>query len=728
VNQNTSMASLLPYLEPDNAKIRMDIIGAPADTTESIPKRFPFRILNESSPLTRLLQAEILTDADSLVQPVFLLVQKDAYRYQPNELWPLTNLDIEACWQQAHSFFSVAEPGKTPAGAIGHDVIRLEESITASGGRNAFQSLFYCTQRRVFFHPPCPGCGQSLFLCKDDPLLLSQGLSAYTSSLRRYLYCPSCPPAKEGNGFYVPSLDAADPVGVQDSSGLITAWRYLLAGGLAPAGFPCLNCPERDKCHGPENLAATRIIPFGFYPFHMLVVKAMTIRAADFLPLVSGAGMEDVESRLLEKNDPARISTLKQFREMIGEKDLFLFDGMEKYFLEVLYLKLSFLNEITQMLQTGPAPLDINAALDCLWVKIPGQASFLPGLWNFKAGYMDIGLTRQAALGRPGAHPSQISNFLGLVWFHALLTNASQPATAVIAALTEILEKNQETEADMNNTPLFAPENIFWSPAAHRMNEFPLAWKGLWEKTLGLAWALLTADRPGAVWSSDKFRLDLSAIRKEIKEQLFVEGGAPAAIAATGLTDDRAIHKILTGILGKWETAFNPPHTETSGSRDIQTETIFLTRGKAEGSLWDAKTTRQTRSKAPETVQESETMVLTRDKAQETVQDTETIVLTRDKALESLQETVIIANDKKAEDLDKTVVISKLKTGAALVGAPIPTPEKIADDPCETIILSGKTTGNPFVPPAPAPKVEPPEAVDQDDTLSETIILRPPKK
>ena len=670
------MPSLLPYLEPDDAKIRIDIIGAPADTTESIPKRFPFRVLNESSPLTRLLRAEILTDAGSLVQPVFLLVQKDAYRYQPSELWPLTNLDVEACWQQAHSFFSVAESGKAPISAIVHDVIRLGEATTTSGSRNAFQSLFFCTHRRVFFHPPCPGCGQSLFLCKDDPLLLSQGLSAYSSSLRRYLYCPTCQPTKEGNGFYVPSLDIADSGGVRDCSGLIASWRYLLAGGLAPVGFPCLNCTERDKCHGPENLAAVRISPFGFYPFHMLVVKAMTIRAADFLPLVSGANMDDMENRLLEKNEPARLSTIAELRRVVGEKDLFLFDGMEKHFLEVLYLKLSFLYEITEMIRTGPAPLDIHAALDCLWVKIPGQGSFLPGLWSFRVGYMDIGLTRQAALGRPGAHQVRISYFLGLVWFHVLLTNTSQPATAVIAELAGILENNQSTDADIKNAPTFALENIFWNPAAHRQKEFPFEWKSLWKKTLGLAWALLTADRPGAVWSPDQFRQDLSAIRKEIKMQLFVEGGTPA-IAPTEGSDDRAIHKILTGIIGKWETAFNPSSTEASGPKDIQAETV---------------------------------------------------ILSGDRAQETLQETVVVTKDKLEEELEKTVVISKVKTGAALVGTSIPTQEKIEDEPCETIILSGKTTGKPFVPSASAPKVENPGAVEEDDILSETVILRPPKK
>lgn len=237
MNQDASMLSLLPYLEPNDAGIRIDVIGTFPDAPESTPTRFPFRVLSESSPLTRLLRADIRTDADSLVQPVFLIVQKDTYRYHPSELWPLTNLDVEASWQQTHSFIPEAPSGNLSTGALGHDVIRLGDGAEAGGSRSAFQSLFFCSRRHVFFHPPCPGCGRELLLCKEDSLLLSQGLSPYTASLRRYLYCPSCPPAKEGNGFYVSDLEPADSSGVGDRIGLIAAWRFLLAGALHQPDF-----------------------------------------------------------------------------------------------------------------------------------------------------------------------------------------------------------------------------------------------------------------------------------------------------------------------------------------------------------------------------------------------------------------------------------------------------------------------------------------------------------
>jgi hypothetical protein len=744
----------------------MDIIGASPNAAESTPNRFPFRVLSESSPLTRLLRADILTDADSLVQPVFLIVQKDTYRYHPSELWPFTNLDIEACWRQPPPFFSEEPSGKPSPGAMGHDIIRLKDAGVSGGGGTAFQSLFFCGYRRVFFHPPCPGCGRDLLLCKDDSLLLSQGLSAYGTSLRRYLYCPSCPPAKEGNGFYVSALESADAEGVRDGIGLIAAWRYLLASGLTPDGFPCLNCPERNKCHGSENLSAIRIIPFGFYPFHLRVVKAMTIRAADFLPIVSGASVADIEKRLREKNEPERLSAVVELRRMMGESDLFLFDGTEKHFLEILYLKLSLLNEITEMIRTGPAPLDINAALDCLWLKIPRQGSFLPGLWSFSVGYMDIGLTRHAALGRPGANETQLSYFLGLLWFHFLLTNSSQPAAVVITALTEHLEKNKATILDVIDAPLFAPENIFWNPAAHDSMHFPFEWRSLWEKTLSLAWSLLTVPPPGADGSSDKFQRELSILRNEIKKQLFFEGTA-GAIVNGNESDDRDIHKILTGIIGKWETTHSSAQTEKAPLKESPEETVLLSESKFDETLWDTETTLQSIGRVPEPPGEAETIIQSRARVPEPPGEAETIIqsripvpeppelaetiiqtvgalpqmapeaesilLTRNDGEEALQQTVIVTKSSLEAELEKTVLITKAKAGAPVVPSPLPFHENTDDGLSETVILSGKTTSRPPLSSPSTPSVKLPEAENEEEgesdrILSETIILRPPPK
>jgi hypothetical protein len=241
-----------------------------------------------------------------------------------------------------------------------------------------------------------------------------------------------------------------------------------------------------------------------------------------------------------------------------------------------------------------------------------------------------------------------------------------------------------EMDPDIINTPLFSPGNIFWNPAAHPLKNFPFEWKELWRSSFELAWALLMAGRSGAPRSPDQFRQNLSAIRHEIKQQLFVDGGVPASTVSdvpSDVSDDPAIHKILTALKAKWETAPDPVQPGMPESTDIWAETIILNREKAE---------------------------------------------------ETLQETVLITKNKVEEELEKTVIISNVMTAPDSVEPPVPTQEKVEDEPCETVILSGKTAARsplpPPPPPAPAPAPQDSGADDGNDLLSETIILRPSQK
>jgi hypothetical protein len=89
---------------------------------------------------------------------------------------------------------------------------------------------------------------------------------------------------------------------------------------------------------------------------------------------------------------------------------------------------------------------------------------------------------------------------------------------------------------------------------------------------------------------------------------------------------------------------------------------------------------------------------------------------------------VTAPKENKEEDLEETVILSKMKTGAAFAAPPVLPPQKIEDEPCETVILPGKTAGQPPLSPASAPIVQDSGGDDEDDLLSETIILRPAKK
>jgi len=61
--------------------------------------RFPFNIISDSDPLNRLIEVDALTDAESRLKKVFLLMQRDKYLLINSELLPITNKDIDNFWQ-----------------------------------------------------------------------------------------------------------------------------------------------------------------------------------------------------------------------------------------------------------------------------------------------------------------------------------------------------------------------------------------------------------------------------------------------------------------------------------------------------------------------------------------------------------------------------------------------------------------------------------------------------
>lgn len=719
MSQSVLLPSLHPYLEPNQPGFFIDLTGETGSgNAERGRSRFPFPVLNDRSTLTRLLRADVVSDGGSGVQPVFLLVQRDNYQVQTGELRPLTNPDIEAAWQRAHLLLSESNGRQGGTDSFSRSIIRLGRTEMQDGQRHAFQSLFFCSHRRLFFHPPCPRCGRPLALCQEEPLLAAQGLQAYATSLHRYLHCPSCPSSMEGNGFFRLIPDPTDPPGVQDCSGLIVAWRRLALGNGAPAGFPCSACPEKDLCHGPDNLSAIRITPFSFYPFHLLVFKAMTLRAVDFLALVSGAGVDEVEARLQSDNMPARILNFVELKRRLSGGDFFLFEGSGKHFLEVLYLKLSFLDEIAACMRTVHAPLDTQAALDCLWVEIPDQNRLLPASWGFSAGYMDIGLTDRVSAALSVTHPNQTPHFLGVLCYLTLLANRRQSAADIIASLAESHGTPSPTVAGVPGTrsAVFAPQNIFWSPEAYASMHLPPPWLAFWEKTLALGSSLLTTVQPEpGGWQPDQFQRDLTEIRSEIKRALFIAAAAPAseATAATApdaahssreeavAAENRAIHDILLKMIQKKETFKSAPPPVPTGAAEPQIETVIIHRAVPEGIPREMVVTAVNLAKK---------------------ETAETVLLHRDMPIDSEPcETVMLAGTPSDEGLAETVILSPKSVEKTAVDNNRPPPDELP----ETVIL---TPGKPAPAPPPSAEVKGSGEDVGDDILSETVILRTPMK
>jgi hypothetical protein len=683
---NTSHSSLLPYLVPDAAGFHLNITTPLSDVEMADERQYAFRVVSDSAPLTRLLRADIMGHGKSTVTPIFLLMQKDQYDYTSSELWPLTNLDIDAAWQQ-----------------------------TVDKKALAFQSLFFCHRRHVFFPPSCPICGQTLSVCKDDTLLTAQGLSGYTTSLRRYLHCGSCPPDSGGNGFFAPSIQNGDPAGVRDTGGLIAGWRHLLAGGIAPDGFPCNTCPERPRCYGPENLAALRIVPFSFFPFYLSMLNAMSLSATDFLPLLSGASFEEIESRFSNPHPHERLSALRAFSQLLGKGARFLFEGTPKHFLEVLYLKLSFLNELTGVLLLEEKPLDISTAMDSLWVSIPHQGSLLPAFWNFSAQYIDIGIPGDVG-GIKRTHPRQMAYFLGIIWFYALLSNNRQPIGVLINALLRLLEKNELPSTGLNtehlgeNAARFNPENIFWHPERYAHMALPEEWRHLWEKAVGLGWELLAGQDIEITYQAISKKL--TALCDALKDLLFNADNAPVGMTvtqtepATETDNDPAIHRILEGIINKYRNAVQKKDAP-SPERSVVEQP----------------------PPPPEKPVESfpETVILSKETSPDDLE--KTVVIPRENLPEEpLTQTVILPAENKAEELAETVILSPGMLGAPDIRT-IPKPSENEEVPCETLIISRIGVAVPPNPPPGPPSVpKTDERGDSDDFLSETVILRPPPK
>ena len=551
VKNSMSIPSLRPYVEPAGAKphLRFSLIPQIASVREK--PCFPFLVIDDSNPFARLIEARFVTDAGSEIKRLFVLLQKDEYLIQRDELWPINNPDVEQCWQKAFSFYSEKPQNDS--------VVVLSDQIAKGGGLASLQPLFFCTAKETFFHPLCPKCGTPVQQCYDDDLLTGLGFQPYSTSLKRYLFCPLCLRSEGETDFYAFSLETSDPPKLKDRWDLIREFALLTQGKGQLGDFPCTECPNRKECYGSDGLAVSRIVPFSFYPFCMLIFEAMSVSALDFLSLISGASFEDLESRLGERQQLGRISCLNALKRNGPATPLFFIGRDERQFLEILYLKLSFLGELIQTVFSGLDTYqypDFGLSVDQIWVKLADQGGLLPFLWNFKVKVINIGGSGIKSPFLPKLAPGYGLHFLGLLWFYTLLVNKKQGVSEVYTALgQEIEEISSNDDATLEGflkkgfNRVLSPENIFWDPDEKKQLVTENRWP-LWRASLGLGWALLNVSLSmDSKWSKDGFREELENLREEVKSCLFRQGSTVGRAEKT--LENKAIHDILMKLMGK---------------------------------------------------------------------------------------------------------------------------------------------------------------------------------
>ncbi|HQT96327.1 MAG: hypothetical protein B7Z62_01575 [Deltaproteobacteria bacterium 37-65-8] len=557
--------SLLPFLERNPGTFHLRFPLSSQDPEALAHSSFPFLLISDSDPTARVVAARVDTDGGDRVASLFFLVQKDRYRLEKETLHPVTNVEVEKAWQRAGAAYRTVGEGCAPR--------FFEGQSGANGILSPFAPLFFCKEKRKYFHPPCPRCGRPLALCADDAVLAAAGLPLYSASLERHLFCEACAGSAGGN-FYAVEAGSGSPAVLRDRISLVREFGRVGGGSSCETGFPCPACPEREECFGPSLKALARIVPFSFYPFHAFAFDAMSLCGPDFLALLSGAGAETLAKRLESAGERGRAALVRA----AGDASPLLFERGERRFLEILYLKLSLLGELFDSLPSGERPAgppEFRPSVDRAWVALGAARNLLPRYWNFRAIVLDIGRYGEEDASGPGVPGRDDLSFFGVAWFEALLANAKQDGVAVRRALSERLRHPPQGEASPFHGALdpgspFFQGNIFFEPEAASLSEGTAE---LWNGALAAGWSILLA---GAGKETGKGResitSEIRSLRARVRERLF-EDATPAALPASGAQErkagpaaqprmpgapetgddaDAAIAGILDAILRKW--------------------------------------------------------------------------------------------------------------------------------------------------------------------------------
>jgi hypothetical protein len=544
MEHKASSPSLLPYLDSTGARLflRLPLITEDRAALDRLP--CPFQVLIDSDPLTRLYEAHFVNDGGSTIARVFLLVQRDRYRIGGQHPSPITNGAIEDFWQDSLSAYQGRMTGLGP--------ILCRDQIDEGGRLVPLRPLLFCKRQGRFFHPPCPTCGEPLDLCTDDGLLAQAGLSPYSTSLRRYLVCPACVASQKTPEFYVYERDRESSPVLKDRFELFRDFKRLLDKPDQTSGIPCPGCLESGGCYVGDERAVANIASFSFYPFHLFAFEAMSLPALDFAALVAGAGPEELETSLAARGEEGRRRCVGRLKERAPSGPSFLFAGEERWFLEVLYLKLSLLGEVVQQVFSGSLTdrrPDLGFPVDQVWVDLPAAGGLLPSFWNFRAAALAL-LAHDP--GMPQPPPALGHHLLGLTWMSVLLVNSAQDVSQVYRSLQARAAAAASGEVSLRESDrgeakdeAFEPQNIFWHPGTRTVGA---AYRALWKKALDLGRMLLRAgsglDSP---FSKEQFLVEMEQVRSEVRAGLFEGGGVPVDRAS-----DEAIHEILLGISRKW--------------------------------------------------------------------------------------------------------------------------------------------------------------------------------
>jgi hypothetical protein len=673
MHSNTDIPSLTHYLEPPDSRFQLKFLPRQEETSSHEGNYFPFSIIRDSDLLASIMEASIVSDAGSELKDVFILIQKDAYHLTKDEAWPANNLDVDQAWQNLFTYLKGSNQK--------YSVVTLKDQVDDNGRFLQWSPLFYCQYRQIFFQPPCPQCGFPLKLCHDDALLIRMNLKPYSTSLTRYLFCPNCNDTADKSHFYVRRRDSSDPPTLKDRNDLVRGFGRLVQDGNGHTHIPCGNCPGFQECYQGDHLSDSRIVAVSFYPFFMIALDAPSMHVLDFLPLIAGVDPDDMANRIQAEGQWNGLKYIKNFDVPASQNSPFFFNKGEKHFLEVLYVKLCLLGQLTQLVFEGLDKFknpDLALSLDRIWVNVADQSEMMPLTWNFKLQFIGIGGDSDQPSFPYQSDQSHALSFLGSSWFAVLFMNSRQDFSNIkseIEHITGLLTSkdgfDHKSRLQIYQSHIFSPENIFWNPDQQNEHEDI---NNFLRQSLDLGF-LLIENSIGVTpqWSQTDFWKKYTHVTTEIKKTLFMPETDNLSARAAEVNKD--IYDILVRIARKWRSEM-----ETI-SPDQEEETAGLSMEEQEID--------KTSSVSPEDVIIKKTVVLTPDIFREEPsshdisedRQPETSLTRSEPALPS---DAIDHGSETAETLPETRIINQNISN----DQPLPPIESRDDDIPETVIIA----------------------------------------
>ena len=542
--------SLLPFIESRENGFLLDIPAS--DQTGDVFQgySYPFLLADKEQNFSIIVKGGLKIAPSAPFKPLFLLVQRDYYPIAPDDLAPFTNTTVDRIWHDTILFYTSDKA-----------VFTVPDQLTRDSRIIPFESLFFCKKTNTFFHPPCPVCGGKLTLCKDDELLIQQALPPYSTSLKRYLYCPGCYASGNGSVFYQFSRSSDDRVFTKDRFDLIRDFGRLK--GAVTGNFPCPECPDHAACYLTGEKAASHIGFFSFYPFHMMFFDAAPIKAIDFIPLMSGAALDEIAGSA---------NGMSLLKECLTGQDGhgFFFKDDERFYLEVLFLKLSFFEQFIYALDARigkvPSPF-MNLSVRSLWIRPGAEGSLPPFFWNFKLRVIDLISNSPKNYIHSSLEQNNCLQFMASLWFYLFFVNRRQDQGAVYDAMGQWVKKEAKNlplshyDDLVKKFPTLAMENCLWNPdeisVPHKWHEFGL-------RIIETGIDLLDARKEqGLSLCLYQAATKISALKQDIKEALFPKEQAEAVSLKPGVkpfvdqgpsqVENQAVATILKKLKACWE-------------------------------------------------------------------------------------------------------------------------------------------------------------------------------